>query len=79
MTPRQANQAAYKYGVEIENKLKRGGTIQYESITFNQFAEMYFKDMEELEVIADRWAHYDETGELDWWLVKGPQFYLHNT
>lgn len=42
-------------------------------------AEMYFKDTEELEVIADRWAHYDETGELDWWLVKGPQFYLHNT
>lgn len=44
MTPRQANQAAYKYGIEIENKLKRGGTIRYESITFNQFAEIYFKD-----------------------------------
>lgn len=41
--------------------------------------EMYFKDMEELEVIADRWTRYDKTGELDWWLSKGPQFYLYNT
>ena len=41
--------------------------------------EMYFKDIEDLEVIADRWTRYDKTGELDWWLVKGPQFYLHNT
>lgn len=44
LTPRQANHAAYNYGIEIENKLKRGGTIQYEALTFNQFAEMYFRD-----------------------------------
>lgn len=44
LTPRQANHAAYNYGIEIENKLKRGGTMQYEALTFNQFAEMYFRD-----------------------------------
>ena len=44
MTTKQANQAAYNYGLEIENKLKRGGSVKYESITFNQFAEMYFRE-----------------------------------
>ena len=44
MTEKQAYQAAYKYGIELENKLKRGGTAQYEKMTFNQFAELYFKN-----------------------------------
>lgn len=44
LTPRQADQTAFKYGIEIENKLKRGGTLKYESLTFSQFAEMYFRD-----------------------------------
>ena len=44
MTAKQAEQAAYKYGVELENKLKRGGSVKYEALTFNQFAEMYFKN-----------------------------------
>ena len=44
MTPKQAEQAAYKYGIELENKLKRGGSVKYESQTFNQFAELYFKN-----------------------------------
>ena len=44
LTPKQANHAAYNYGIEIENKLKRGGSLQYETLTFNQFAEMYFRD-----------------------------------
>lgn len=44
MTPKQAEQAAYKYGIELENKLKRGGSVKYESLTFNQFAELYFKN-----------------------------------
>ncbi len=44
MTPKQAKQAAYNYGIEVENKLKRGGSVKYDSITFNQFAEMYFKE-----------------------------------
>lgn len=44
MTAKQAEQAAYKYGVELENKLKRGGSVKYDTLTFSQFAEMYFKD-----------------------------------
>lgn len=36
--------------------------------------EMYFNDIEPLEAIAVRWQHYDETGELDWWLKKSPAF-----
>ena len=44
MTAKQAEHAAYKYGVELENKLKRGGSVKYDTLTFSQFAEMYFKD-----------------------------------
>ncbi len=44
MSAKQAEQAAYKYGIELENKLKRGGSVKYESMTFNQFAELYFKN-----------------------------------
>lgn len=44
LTPKQAKQAAYNYGLEVENKLKRGGSVKYDSITFNQFAEMYFTE-----------------------------------
>lgn len=40
------------------------------------FVEMYFKDVERLEVIANRWEDYDEDGYLDWWLVKSPNFYM---
>lgn len=44
LTAKQAEQAAYKYGIEIENKLKRGGSVKNDSLTFSQFAEMYFED-----------------------------------
>ena len=37
--------------------------------------EMYYHDMEELEVIDDRWRRYDVTGQLDWWIIKSPNFY----
>ena len=42
LTKKQAYQAAYKYGIELENKLKRGGSVKYDKLSFNQFAEMYF-------------------------------------
>ena len=29
MTPKQAKQAAYQYGIEVEKKLKRGGSVKY--------------------------------------------------
>lgn len=38
--------------------------------------EQYFNDIEELHIIKERWAKYDETGELDWWLNKSPMFYI---
>ena len=37
--------------------------------------EQFFKDLEELDTIVGRWDTYKETGELDWWLIKSPQFY----
>ena len=38
--------------------------------------EQYFNDIENLEIIAERWKKYDETNELDWWLEKSPNFYM---
>lgn len=37
--------------------------------------EQYFNDIEELNVIVERWKTYDETGELNWWLQKSPKFF----
>ena len=37
--------------------------------------EQYYNDIENIETIVNRWKKYDETGELDWWLVKSPNFY----
>lgn len=36
--------------------------------------EMYYHDIDELEVIYDRWRRYDATGKLDWWIIKSPNF-----
>lgn len=38
--------------------------------------EQYFNDIEALDIIAERWKKYDETGELNWWLNKSPNFYM---
>ena len=38
--------------------------------------EMYYNDMEELNEIYNRWTRYDATGELEWYLVKSPKFYM---
>lgn len=38
--------------------------------------EQYFNDIENLDIIAERWKKYNETGELDWWLEKSPNFYM---
>ena len=38
--------------------------------------EQYFNDVENLYDIWERWNKYDETGELDWWLQKSPNFYM---
>lgn len=38
--------------------------------------EIYYNDIEVLDDIYDRWSKYDATGELDWWLIKSPMFYV---
>ena len=38
--------------------------------------EQYFDDIEKLDSIKERWVRYDETEELDWYLVKSPFFYF---
>ncbi len=35
--------------------------------------EQLYHDIENIEDIVARWKKYDETGELDWWLDKGPK------
>lgn len=61
-----------------------------ESITFNvwcfghyhadrlerPYVEQYYNNIEELETIWHRWSRYSKTGDLDWWLVKSPSFYM---
>lgn len=39
--------------------------------------EMFYYEVEDLETIEARWKRYDETGELDWWLPKSPNFYMN--
>lgn len=37
--------------------------------------EMFYQETENLETVWQRWDKYDTTGELDWWLPKGAQYY----
>ena len=39
------------------------------------YVEQYYRDTEDITFIIKRWDAYKETGKLDWWLVKSPQFY----
>jgi len=42
------------------------------------YIEQYYKDIEDLDVIWNRWKQYKTTGQLDeWWLNKSPNFYLN--
>lgn len=40
--------------------------------------EQFYKNTENIKTIVDRWNTYNKTGELDWWLVKSPQFYYND-
>lgn len=40
------------------------------------YVEMYYHDIDALDDIKARWVKYAETGELDWWLNKSPNFYM---
>ena len=37
--------------------------------------EMFYKDMDDLDTIWERWQQYDEDESLSWWLQKSPRFY----
>ena len=41
------------------------------------YCEMLCAEVESLENMESRWQHYTETGELDWWLPKAPDFHMH--
>ena len=38
--------------------------------------EQFYHDIEPLDDIYNRWIQYDDLGQLDWWLTKGPNFYM---
>lgn len=40
------------------------------------YVEQYFNDIEDLQIVWNRWDNYSLTGELDWWLNKSPNFYM---
>lgn len=40
--------------------------------------EIFYQEVEPLNTIVSRWKKYDETGELDWWLPRSPNFYMGN-
>jgi len=37
--------------------------------------EMFYNNIESLDIIYQRWEQYDKTKELDWWLKKDPNFF----
>lgn len=43
------------------------------------YAEMYYQDIDNINDIWYRWKHYSQTGELDWWLHKGPNFWANSS
>lgn len=39
------------------------------------YVEQFYKEYEDIDTICARWDKYKETGELDWYLPKSPNFY----
>lgn len=37
------------------------------------YVEQYYNDIEDIDNLHRRWYIYGETGELDWWIIKGPR------
>ena len=40
------------------------------------YIEQFYQEYEDIETICTRWDKYKETGELDWYLPKSPNFYM---
>ena len=38
--------------------------------------EIFYQEVEDLNTVLERWQKYKETGELDWYLPKSPNFYM---
>lgn len=38
--------------------------------------EIFYQEVEPLDTIVSRWKKYDETGEVDWWIPRSPNFYM---
>jgi 3-oxoacid CoA-transferase subunit A len=74
----------------VDNTMEYWMDTLHDSIEFNHwcwghfhddrieapYCEMFFRDVESIEDVEARWARYHETGELDWWLSKSPNFYM---
>ena len=39
------------------------------------YCEMFMHEVQELCELEERWRHYEDTGRLNWWLPKSPQFH----
>ena len=61
------------------------GQITYDHWLFGHYhddrielphVEMFYNDINTLDEIVERWKRYDETKELDWFLVTSPKFYF---
>ena len=39
------------------------------------YVEQYYKDTEDIKAIWEKWQNYSQNKELDWWLIKSPNFY----
>ena len=74
----------------VDNTMERFFESFKDSITFDVWCfghyhadrierpgvEMFYTEIENLEEIMTRWDKYQESGHLDWWLSKGPNFYI---
>jgi hypothetical protein len=36
---------------------------------------MFMHEVQELRALEERWRDYEDTGSLNWWLPKSPQFH----
>ena len=75
---------------EVDNSMEHWMDALHDSIEFNlwcwahyhadrieaPYCEMLMNEVENLADIEARWERYHNTGELDWWIPKSPNFYM---
>ena len=75
----QVDNSMEKWMEEFKDKIKWDAWLfghYHDDRIVRPHVEMYFNDYEDLSEIVGRWHRYDESGELDWWLKKDPNFYM---